>query len=381
MAYSKTMIYLAMTGMVLSGAGSGIAIKLTNSTVSLGSEFHHPFFQCLTMFLGEVCCMVFAFYSRYQDKKKYGSFDKTPEYIEAEQKGMKVKYNPLVLAIPMLCDSLASLTVMIGYIHIAASIAQMIGSFIVFVTAVEAIIFLKQKLYKHHYVGAFLVVFGIICVAYAAFSTENEVANGNTFIGVTAMIISAIMQGTQFVIEDKIVRTYYSDSFEFAGWEGIWGTLLCLIVLPIFQFIPCEGELCSDGYIENSIFALQQIANSPRLIFLTIFTILIICAYNGIGLLVTKMVSSPNRVILRQIKIVVIWIFFLIYPYEGGESFKIIQLIGFAVLVFGVFLYNEVIIIHHCGLADHLSIQKDKEDVHSENYIEFQDSNAPPNQP
>lgn len=61
---------------------------------------------------------------------------------------------------------------------------------------------------------------------------------------------------------------------------------------------------------------------------------------------VTKMVSSTNRVVLRQLKIVLIWLFFLLYPYHGNESFKPIQLIGFLVLVFGVFLYNEVIILH-----------------------------------
>ena len=374
MAYTKFIIYLTMAGMVISGALSGITIKLTNKTVSLGEYFHHPFFQWVPMFIGEMLWFVFVWFTNYQDKKKYGDVKNTPDFIEAEKQGLKTEFHPLILSIPMLWDWSASVLLMIGYIHIAASIAQMIGSLIVFVTAIEAILFLNKVLFRHHWVGAFWVVSGICLVAFAALSEDNEVSGGNAFIGVTWMVLSAVMQGTQFAIEEKMLRTYYLQSFQFAGWEGLWGLLLLLITLPILQFIPWEAELCNDGYVENSIFAMEQIWNSPRLILLTLSSIIIICLYNGLGMAVTKMISSTNRVVLRQIKIFLIWLFFLAYPYDGNESFKPLQLIGFIILVFGVFLYNEVIVLHFWGLADHLDIQKDKEDKHDQDYIEFEDT-------
>mmetsp|Transcript_7398 Transcript_7398/g.8358 ORF Transcript_7398/g.8358 Transcript_7398/m.8358 type:complete len:166 (-) Transcript_7398:303-800(-) len=165
---------------------------------------------------------------------------------------------------------------MIGYINIAASIAQMIGSLIVFVTALEAIVFLQKVLLKHHWVGAFGVVLGIILVAFSALQTNNEVTEGSALLGVGCMVLSAFFQGTQMVIEEAILKKYYLNPFEFAGWEGVWGFLLLMIILPIFQYIPCEAALCNNGYIENSIFALEQIWNSPRLIFLIFCSIIII---------------------------------------------------------------------------------------------------------
>ena len=92
---------------------------------------------------------------------RYGGYDKLPQVVEAKQNGLLFEYNKLILSLPMLCDFLASVLLMIGYINIAASIAQMIGSLIVFVTALEAVIFLNKKLYRHHWVGAWAVVLGI----------------------------------------------------------------------------------------------------------------------------------------------------------------------------------------------------------------------------
>jgi len=154
---------------------------------------------------------------------KYGAIEQSPEVIEAKRKGLIMDYNPIILAIPMLCDFAASVMLMIGYINIAASIAQMIGSLIVFVTAMEAIIFLNKVLFRHHWTGAFLVVIGIFLVALSALLSSNEVKTGNALIGVLAMVGSAIMQGTQFAIEEKMMDTYYLSPFQFAGWEGIWG--------------------------------------------------------------------------------------------------------------------------------------------------------------
>mmetsp|Transcript_11447 Transcript_11447/g.10109 ORF Transcript_11447/g.10109 Transcript_11447/m.10109 type:complete len:114 (+) Transcript_11447:332-673(+) len=112
---------------------------------------------------------------------------------------------------------------MIAYIHLAASVAQMVGSLIVFVTAIEAIIFLNKILFRHQWVGAISVVIGICLVALAALRVDNEVVDGNIIIGLTAALISPFFQATQMIIEEKILRNYHLQAFEFIGWEGTWG--------------------------------------------------------------------------------------------------------------------------------------------------------------
>ena len=184
------------------------------------------------------------------------------------------------------------------------------------------------------------------------------------------MILSAVAQGTQFTVEQRFLDLYQLDPYEFVGWEGIWGTLLFLIILPIFQMIPCNSVYCTNGRLENSMFALDQISSNHWLIIFILGSMTSVTFYNGFGLTVTKLVSATNRVIVRQLKIILIWLFFLIYPYEGSESFKPIQFLGFMVLLFGVFLYNEVIVLRFWGLSDNLIIQ----DTEKEEVIELENS-------
>lgn len=185
------------------------------------------------------------------------------------------------------------------------------------------------------------------------------------------MVISAIMQGTQFTIEQRYMEIYILDPFEFAGWEGIWGILVCLILLPIFQFIPWDSEICNNGVVEHSINAIDQIFANFVLVVLIWSSITVIWFYNGFGLQVTNLVSATNRVVLRQLKIVLIWIFFLLYPYEGHETFKPLQFVGFLILVFGVFLYNEVIVLRFWGMDQNLLIKDDKS---NDEFIELEES-------
>ena len=66
-------------------------------------------------------------------------------------------------------------------------------------------------------------------------------------------------------------------------------------------------------------------------------------------MIVTKYASAATRVILQQSKTVLVWIFFLAYPGGGHERFKVLQLIGFLVLLSGVILYNEILTIPILG--------------------------------
>ena len=69
--------------------------------------------------------------------------------------------NRIMLAFPMMCDSCATVFLFLGYLNLQASIAQMMGSLVVFVTCVESVLILKKKLYRHHWLGAIIVVIGI----------------------------------------------------------------------------------------------------------------------------------------------------------------------------------------------------------------------------
>lgn len=344
-AINPVLLYSLMVAMVLSGASLGIILKLQNSVTYKGEDFNHPFFQCLTMFVGESLCIWMYLIEKQYMKRTYGSIEASPGMQNAVKTGMKTKINPLLLAIPMFCDAIASTLLLIAYINIPASIAQMMGGFVVFIVAIFSIIFLGRRFHRHHWSGLTFIFVGICMVATAALLEKGGSSKGNAPLGVAMMIASILVQGCQYIVEEKLLGSYYLSPMKAVGWEGITGVILFAILLPILQFIPCENQICNNGRVENTKVAFQFIANSPALIIYLILNIIFVGAMNGLGMVVTKYASAANRVTLQQSKTVIVWVFFLLYRGGGHENFKWLQFAGFIVLLIGVTLYNEVIVI------------------------------------
>ncbi|CAI2370311.1 unnamed protein product [Moneuplotes crassus] len=336
--------------MILSGATLGVVLKLQSNVEIDGKKFEHPFFLVLVMFIGEALCIFFYIGEKMYLKNKYGSVEESPEMKGAVAKGLRTDINPLLLAIPMLCDSGATALLMIAYINIPASIAQMMGGFVVFIVAIFSIIFLKARFFRHHWLGLCFVFVGICLVATAALIDKNGGdENGSVALGVILMVFSIAVQGSQFIVEEKLLSSYYLSPFKAVGWEGITGCFLWSVLLIIFQYIPCDGTICNNGRVENTRVAFDFIGDSVPLVFFLLGNIIFVAGMNGLGMIVTKYASAATRVILQQTKTVLVWIFFLIYPHGGHENFKVLQLIGFLVLLVGVILYNEILVLPFLG--------------------------------
>lgn len=283
-------------------------------------------------------------------KKDYGSYEMRPDVIEARKKGKYTNINPLKFAIPMLCDAVGSTLLLFAYLYIPVSIAQMIQGSIVMITAIFSIIFLKRVLFRHHWSGLLLVVIGIALVGVAVMIAKNDSSDDKPLVGLILMFCSILAQGSQFVVEEKFLGDYYVSPMKVIGWEGIWGLTLFTILLPILQFIPCDLEFCShSGVVEDSWFAIRQVFHNPLALLLLFLSVLFISGYNGFGITITKHMSATSRTTLKQTKIVLVWIFFLIYPGLGHESFKPLQLVGFVVLIGGIILYNEIVVLPWFG--------------------------------
>ena len=110
-----------------------------------------------------------------------------------------------------------------AYLYIPTSLAQMMQGSIVFITAILSIIFLKRRLYRHHWTGLVLVVLGICLVGLAVLLAKDDDDDQNTVVGIILMIGSILTQGSQFVVEEKLLGDYYLSPLRVVGWEGIWG--------------------------------------------------------------------------------------------------------------------------------------------------------------
>lgn len=101
----------------------------------------------------------------------------------------------------------------------------MMGGFVVFIVAIMSIIFLKRKLYRHHWTGLALLFSGIGLVALSVLvgSKKSNNPNENPVLGIPLMIVSILIQGMQFIVEEKLLGSYYLNPMKVVGWEGITG--------------------------------------------------------------------------------------------------------------------------------------------------------------
>lgn len=183
--------------------------------------------------------------------------------------------------------------------------------------------------------------------------TEEEDDSGpiqELIFGISMIVLSVIIQAVQFIVEEKLLGNLYISSKRLTGWEGIWGLIFFGIFLSIAQFIKCEGNLCTNGKLEDTVQAVDQLLNHPFLLTSIILVAFFGCMLNVLGILITKHTTSAHRATINQVKVVSIWVFFLLYTgYGTQEDFLWLQLVGFLVLVTGVCIFNEIIVLPFLG--------------------------------
>ena len=387
---SPLAVYTLMGLMILTGSINTISNKLQNNSVSLGREYNHVWFITFCMFFGEIFCfIVYLFNTSGGDSKKTPLVDESQIKDEEFTKELP-EATPFNLIIPALCDFFGSTLMTFGLSMMAGSIYQMFrGSLIIF-TAIFSVIFLKNKLYKHHFLALFFVISGLMLVGLSSelFPPDNDPECGSggdsktSITGIILVIIAQLFSATQFIVEEKFMKNYKCHPLKAVGWEGIWGASFYLIFLIIFQFIPCgdnwntdlRKDICSQNeageyLLENSIFAFKQMGNDGKLLFYVILYIFSIALFNFVGISVTKYASSPARAVVDTIRTIFVWLFFLLPIVNkcNREHFNWLQLVGFVILVLGTVIYNEVLVLPFMGLNENIaSAIKKRENIEKE---------------
>lgn len=173
---------------------------------------------------------------------------------------LKTDINPLLLAIPAAFDLVASSLMNVALTLIPASIYQMLRGMIIIVTSVMSIIFLNRKLFRHHWGAAAVIFLGVALVGLAALmkSWDQQAGGGDGEeikpLGLILLLLAQLFSGGLLIVEEKLLGDYYLDPLKIVGLEGLWGFLMCLIILPIFQQINCgPNELCYYGKLEDTL--------------------------------------------------------------------------------------------------------------------------------
>jgi len=86
--------------------------------------------------------------------------------------------------------------------------------------------------------------------------------------------------------------------------------------------------------------AANDFMNHPILVAQSLCNIFTIAGFNATGVMITKYASAAQRSTIDTCRTLVIWAVFLCL---GKEKFLAGQLMGFAILLFGTLVYNEII--------------------------------------
>jgi hypothetical protein len=174
-------MYFYLLFMLVCVVAYNILNKLQNVLKSpTGNTFNHPYLQAAISCFGHLLGFPHYFIlTRYFDKDEeiretdpgsHSTFGDTliiEEKEREERNEKKKKFPPLIVWIPSLLDLFEHITRNISMTLIAASAASMLRSTIVIFTAILSVVYLKNKLYRHHALAVFLIIIGTTIVGAA----------------------------------------------------------------------------------------------------------------------------------------------------------------------------------------------------------------------
>ena len=354
-------IALIITVFLLGGTGSNIFSKTAYQTQAIGrdGEMHYfikPLFFNWGMFLGMSFCLVIYFMqyhvlpffqrSRSEEKKD-------------EKKSMSLK-GYLLMLIPAFCDFLATYLMNFGLIWVSSSIFQMMRGVIIVFTALFTVFYRKQKLFMYEITGVCIIVVSLVIVGLAAFcpgyqEVEESSLEGNgdvvssamlyTIIGLVLIIVAQLLQSFQNIIEEQALHDISAPVTFVVGLEGIYGLIICSVLMPIMGMDWVPGDLYEDSYD-----TFVMLVNSPVLIVETVLYIVSVFLFNVAGMMATDYVNAMARNVMEPLRMITTWIvsvflYYVVDPSIGEKVglFTILEIIGFIALTFGFLLYTKVI--------------------------------------
>jgi len=97
----------------------------------------------------------------------------------------------MLLLIPATCDVCASSLTFVGLTMVPPSVYQMMRGFIVVVCAIFSVIFLKKKLFRHHWTAVGLIVAGEAAIGFVTIMAGSKDGDsGSEAFGIMLLLIS-----------------------------------------------------------------------------------------------------------------------------------------------------------------------------------------------
>ena len=372
MANNKGYFIFVTVGLLVCGTFNSLVAKIIYGLEAAGADrpihrFTKPWFQCTNMFVGMMLCLpLYRMKMHFLRKKLQGKIKS--EQAQKQEEGAPTagdddetdrlisdgdtskQSSPFVVFLPAMADLVATGLMFSGLVFTTASVYQMLRGAQVVFCAILSTIFLKHHLDKFMWGGILLTVLGITCVGSASLLGAEQADGSETdqtqqLFGIGLILLSQMVQAVQMILEESLLQDIKMDALMLAGYEGLWGGLLCLgVALPLFQWLPGSD----GGHLEDTVDSVHMLGNSSALVLAEVLNCLSVLTYNFFGLTVTQDFTAMHRVIIEASRSLLVWvsnlfIFYFVTDGKFGECWEWtswIQLAGFCILLTGTMFYN-----------------------------------------
>lgn len=233
----------------------------------------------------------------------------------------------------------------------------MLKGSILFFSSLLSVIFLRRRLRCHNWIGLAVSCTALALVGLSSvWSREDKAEQGSRvctlamhLVGIGLIIIGQVVCATQYVVEEHLLKPPNTAApLVLVGLEGVWGSLVMICaILPLFQFLPGNDV---DNRYENTLDTLVKVENSPLLIWFMIVAFFAVLIYNIVGIMITAESSCIHHTFLDAMRTILIWaasiVAFYVFDPAYGEAWTVygwLQLCGFALLVLGQMIYDEIV--------------------------------------
>ena len=357
---------------IISGAINSISYQLLSNIQESSEQFYHPWFLLLGQFLFQsISVILFLILS---ETKKI-----TPDFNE---KKMNITY----FTIPTILDLLGVVLFSFSMKLLSSGLVIVLRLIIILLTGLLSVMYLNNVLNRHNILGITFLICGIVILAispllfsnYDDENCNNRECTSSTQsygIGIILCILSSIFHSFSILIEDKFIREFKINPIKVTGIQGIFGLLISFTLVILFQFVPCTATskcredfmsvLCAGNFfVEDSIYAFKQMADNGKLLTcVTIFIFNLGLYYKFFSCFVIKEFNSTTRAILDNIKLLIVFIFFILQTNDSclKEKFHWLQIVGFILLILGTVVYIELVKIPFLGLNNQMQKQEESD--------------------
>ncbi|ORX55652.1 hypothetical protein DM01DRAFT_1362606 [Hesseltinella vesiculosa] len=282
------------------------------------------------IFVGEIICIV----GIQVIKKATTWFDQTSlDTGRAEERATTL--SSLWFVVPSACDLISTTLLNLGLIYTTPSVYQMVRSSIVGFSALFSFVFLARRFLCHEWFSALIILIGISVVAFNPLleTLHSDQGSDGSWFGPTLLLVSQVFVALQFILEEYLMDRFQLDPVRAMGIEGFFGALLLVAGLVLASLIPGL-----PSYLDIHA-GFSQWFDSYDLIQSSVVLAAMVSVFNFFGLAVSTSIGIPGRSVLDALRTTLIW---LVAIHYGYDAFSWIQLLGFLVLVFGIFIFNGV---------------------------------------